>query len=256
MVRNPHRRFGFTVLPAKQPIALAVLGVFVAAISPAIAAPVITPAIHGPFTPSTATDEVFFAADVSNADLLQQPGVTATHGAYMAFGSGPAGLNDGNAGGDYDAVGLAALDGVAWAMDGDNASWSEFELGVGTGQGYDISRIQSIAAWQGAGFSNQKYDVLVKYLGGATFVPLVTVDYQPFSVELNEGGSTKVSVADDLGVLASGVVAIRFSFLDTISNDVGGVVMREIDVFGAPTPEPVTLALLAVGGLVAMRRRR
>lgn len=258
MTRKESTNSLFGILAARPSAAVAVLAVLAVAISPASAAVTITPNVYGPFNPSTANDEVYYAADVSNNDLLQQPGVIATHGPYMTsgFGDSPAGLTDGNAGGDYDAVGLSALVGTTWlVMDGQ--SWSEFTLGEGTSQGYDITGIQSIAAWQGAGFSNQKYNVLVKYLGASDFTQLATVDYQPFSTELTEGGSTKVNVTDTAGVLASGVVAIKFDFLKTTGNTWGaGSVIREIDVFGTPTPEPTTIALLGLASLVVLRRRR
>lgn len=107
-------------------------------------------------------------------------------------------------------------------------------LGLGSeGLGYDITEIRSVAAWQGAGFANQKYEVSVRYAGDDAFTFLAIVDYQPFdSLALNIGGSTKVTVTDDTGVLARGVEAIRFSMLDVNSPDTAGTVYREIDVFG------------------------
>ncbi len=198
------------------------------------AAVVVTTAIDGPHTPSTTTDEVAFAADVSNSDLLH--GVAGVHAGWKnANGAQDIYLNDGNPGGDYDAIGISALIGAAWAKDGDNVSSSEFFLGVGNGAGYDLTEIQSIAAWQGAGFSNQKYDVSVRYLGAAVFTALLKVDYQPFTTDTTEGGSTKVNVTDDAGVLVGGIEAIKFSILDTASKGAGGAVFREIDVTGAPT---------------------
>ncbi|MBP7933504.1 MAG: PEP-CTERM sorting domain-containing protein [Phycisphaerae bacterium] len=259
MTRKESTNSLFGILATRPSAAVAVLAVLAVVISPALAAVMITPNAYGPFDPSTTDDEVYYAADVSNNDLLQQPGVIATHGPYMlidGFGMRPEGLNDGNAGGDFDLVSYSALDGTAWLWK-DGLSWSEFALGEGTGQGYDITEIQSIAAWQGAGFSNQKYNVLVKYLGESDFTQLATVDYQPFSEAQTEGGSTKVNVTDTTGVLASGVVAIKFAFLETTGNTWGaGSVIREVDVFGTPTPEPTTMALLGLASLVVLRRRR
>jgi lysophospholipase L1-like esterase len=213
------------------------------------AAPVFTTAMSGPNAPSTTTDEVTFAADVSSTDLLH--GIQGTGGLWNANGSSPDGLNDGAHGGDFDAIGLpAALGGATWARDGDRISFREFVLGAGpTGGGFDITSIQSIASWQGAGFPNQKYEVRVRRLGETGFPvePLLTVDYQPFpATPSNNGGSTKVNVTDTTGILASGVVAIRFDILDTVSNQAGGVVMREIDVFGTPSNDLAPPAIVSL----------
>ena len=62
-------------------------------------------------------------------------------------------------------------------------------------------------------------------------------------------------VTDDTGVLASGIEAIKFDFLATDGN--GSSVYREIDVLGsAAVPEPTTTALLGLGGLALILRRR
>jgi hypothetical protein len=202
------------------------------------AAPVVTTAVEGPNDPSTLIDELAFASDISTSDLLH--GIAGTGGTWITNnGADPDGLNDGSNGGDYNAVGLPdALDGAAFASDGDGTSWREFELGTGSGGlGYDITEIQSIAAWQGGGLGNQKYTVSVRYLGAATFTTLTTVEYQPFSD--TQAGATKVNLTDDTGVLASGVEAIRFDILDTVSAASAGPVFREIDVFGVESESPV-----------------
>lgn len=242
----------------KQPTQTAlVLATLVHLSAPANAAIALATAMSGPNAPSTTTDELTFAADVSTSDLLH--GIQGTGGSWLANGSSPDGLNDGANGGDFDAMRLPALVGAAWARDSNPASFREFSLGTGAnGLGFDITEIQSIAAWQGAGFSNQFYTVSVRFVGAATFTTLTTVDYQPFpALPANNGGSTKVNITDTTGVLAGGVEAIRFDILDTISNNGGGTVFREIDVFGvASIPEPSTALLIGLGGLALGCRRR
>jgi hypothetical protein len=217
----------------------------------------------GPNTPSTTTDEVAFQGDVSSSDLLHLN--VGTGGSWNANGSNPNFLTDGLNGGDFDAVGLpAALVGAAWARDGDNVSFRTYDLGTGAnGLGYDIERIQSIAGWQGAGFQNQRYNIFISTLTVPAYTLLTTVIYQPAAwvstdAAAAKGGATKVNVTDSSGLLATGVVGIRFNILDTISNNGGGVVMREIDVFGTstPIPEPTAALLFGLGGLALLRRRR
>ena len=129
------------------------------------------------------------------------------------------------------------LTGAAWAANG-TASFREFIIGNGAnGLGYDITEVQSIAAWQGASFQNQRYEILVSTVGSAAFTLLATVNFQPASGTSGsvQGGSTKVNVTDSLGVLATGIDAIRFNILDSSGAAGGGTVFREIDVFGVST---------------------
>ena len=213
---------------------------FLLLVAPATATPIFTTVQSGPNTPPTITDEVAFAADVSSTDLLH--GITGTGGDWFTGFGGvdPSGLNDGTHGGDYDAVGIDALTGASFAKEG-TVSFREFSLGSGNnGLGFDITGIQSIAAWQGAGFQNQKYEIYISTVGSASFTLLSTVNYQPapwVSTDANDakGGATKVNLTDDTGLLATGVDAIRFNILDSVSINSGGVVMREIDVFGFAT---------------------
>ena len=102
-----------------------------------------------------------------------------------------------------------------------------------------------------------------RLVGGGSFTLLLDdVEFQPFTANTDDtgGGSTKINITDDTGTLASGVEAIRFDVLDTVSNDGGGAVFSEIDVFGTATvPEPSALMVLSITGMVgtiAHRRRR
>jgi two-component system chemotaxis sensor kinase CheA len=80
-----------------------------------------------------------------------------------------------------------------------------------------------------------------------------------FLLDQDLGAATKVNVVDSTpgAFIATGVDAIRFNILDTISSNSGGVVMREIDVFGsAVIPEPNSALLIGIAGLTILRRRR
>ena len=225
--------------------------------SSANAAAIFTTAASGPFTPSTTTDEIAFVGDVSSTDLLH--GIVGTGGPFNG-GTDPNNLNNGVPGSTDSNVNVGgALGESAWTAD--TGTSREFVIGAGdNGLGYDITEVQSIAAWQGAGFQNQKYEIYLRPLGGS-FALYATVDFQPSTstgANTDQGGATKVNVTDDSGLLGSGVDAIRFDFLDTVSNNGGGGVYREIDVLGSSSavPEPSSAALLGLGGLALIFRRR
>jgi hypothetical protein len=88
-----------------------------------------------------------------------------------------------------------------------------------------------------------------------TFSLLKEVNYAPFSGSEQSADSSQVTLTDTTGTIATGVSAIRFSFLD---NSGSGQVFREIDVTGMAVPER-SVALTFVGGgaaLLGWRRRR
>jgi hypothetical protein len=246
-----HRTKIMTRLAAVAGLALSV--------APVNAAAVFVTDTSFPNTPDTLTDELAFAGDVSSIDLLN--GLTGTIGGTFAGGN-VANLTNG-LGRTIDSSSvedlLAAVGEITWV--GDSGSSVEFVLGAGDGLGYDISGVTSFADWDGAGFMNQSYEIYLRELGGS-YALYTTVDYQPSTTVtdpfLDQGGATKVNVTDDLGLLGSGIDAIRFDFLDTYSEDNGGTVFSEIDVFGIATvPEPSSTALLGLGAMaIALRRRR
>jgi hypothetical protein len=198
------------------------------------------------------TTQLAYSGDVSASDLLT--GLTATTtGWNFASGATPANLNDGTGGTSFDDVAGASIATIAWTTVGATA---EYNLGTGAnGLGFDITSIQSIADWNGVGFGNQGYTVEVRPVGGS-YSTIATIDYQP----LSGAGSTKVTVTEDTtGVVASGIESIRFTAnLVNGGANGGAFTAREIDVNGSSTaiPEPSALALLGLGGLALLRRRR
>ena len=181
----------------------------------------------------SSTTELAYAADVSSSDLLT--GLTpVTTGWNTANSATTAQLNDGIHGITFASAGNKVQG--AWTTVGATAIYN---LGTGTGGlGYNLTSIQTIAAWVNVGFGNQAYTVDVKLKGAASYTTLATVDYEPLNnaTPANNIGATKVTLTDSTGVLASGVEYIRFTANSVNAGaNAGAFVFREIDVFGAPT---------------------
>ena len=169
--------------------------------------------------------ELAYSADVSTTDLLAGKTATTT-GWNTANGSTTAELNDGIHGRSFATAGNS-VEGT-WTTVGATAIYN---LGLGANNlGYDLTSIQTIAAWVNVGFGNQAYTVDVKLVGAASYTSLATVDYEPLGSGI---GATKVTLTDTSGVLTSGVEYIRFT-ANSVNGGAnsGAFVFREIDVFG------------------------
>lgn len=182
-------------------------------------------------TTSSSATELVYSADASSADLLH--GLTATTtGWNLSNHADPQEIHDGVHGNTENDPPTDTAQG-GWTTVGATA---EYHLGLGAGgNGWDITRIQSIAAWIGAGFGNQAWTVEVKRKGAGRYTTLATVDYQPHGVK--DPGATKVVLTDDdTGVLASGVEYVKFT-ANPVSGDTysGAFVWRELDVMGVET---------------------
>ena len=158
-------------------------------------------------------------------------------------------------------VGLAALTDGGFGAEGSVVTGNS-NLAAATADGtnsvtytlagtYNLTGIATYAGWD-AYRGGQSYTVSYATAAApATFITLAT--------EFNnaQGGgdvNTRAVITPLSGLLASDVVAVRFDFGGGLTYGYAGY--RELDVFGAPIPEPAAWALMIAGfGLVGMAVR-
>jgi PEP-CTERM motif len=194
-------------------------------------------------------DQLKYTNDASNSDLLNDLTGTVLSGWRIENGANPSKINDGVHGGTGVPVGGAWTNGPATVT---------YNLGTGNGFGYDLTSIQSIASWGTDGYGNQAFNVEIQLVGSTIFTALASVNNSPFVAgNITNQGSTKTTLTDSTGILASGVQLIRFTTTAAGGSSAGDSVIREIDVNGIATvPEPTSFALLSLGALALLRRRR
>ncbi|MFC4992600.1 PEP-CTERM sorting domain-containing protein [Rubritalea tangerina] len=211
---------------------------------------------------NSSTSEGTFVA--SNTDLAQ----TQLTSIARTSGSVFAGINGGNP--NQLVNGSALTGGGLFHSSGTNdthfpATYTlEFDLSINT-LGYDITTINTIAGWNenGRTLANQQYELQYSVVGDAAFQSLGVQSFTPFSGADGNGASASLlSITDDSGTIAQGVDAIRFIVQDhgQHTGTAQGTVFKEFDVIGAATvasvPEPSTTALIGIGGLSLILRRR
>ncbi|GAA5480830.1 SGNH/GDSL hydrolase family protein [Haloferula sargassicola] len=165
-------------------------------------------------------------------------GVTTSHEPSIPGTFKTAGLNDGSAAAFSNLTYYAVNEPV-----GNLPALVTFTL-AGSATGYDITGVESLAGWQDSNIGDQKFQLQLSIQGGDF------LDYGTYSAVGEMGGfASKVSVTDESGVLAGGVTAVRFLFLnpDAVQGGNAGTVVRELQVFGTPSepaespPPPDTL---------------
>lgn len=138
--------------------------------------------------------------------------------------------------------------------------------------GYDITGIDTIAGWieGGGGRSDHGYSIELGFVGGGT-ATLINAQYwapnpsgefwSVVSISNDGGGILNSDTVNnngggalaDANTLATGVQSITWTITDAANPSIAA----EFDVFGVATvPEPSSTALLGLGGLALLLRRR
>jgi len=181
--------------------------------------------------------ELNYQADASDSDLIEDSGASAstaladnTNAGTWRTGNGAnlSELNDGIHGVSFATAGNSVQG--AWPNSEASATYT---LGPGSNnQGFDITSVQSIAAWNGAGFGNQAWTLAVQLVGSSSFVDVATVNYQPLAG--SAPGATKVTLTN---LNITGIQALKITTISVNGGSNGGsFVWRELDVFGNETP--------------------
>jgi hypothetical protein len=168
--------------------------------APANAAVTFVNGYTGTVAEINSSSELAYQANVSGSDLINDL-VPTTTGWNITNGASPSQLTDGIHGVSFATTGNNVQGG--WTTAGATAIYS---LGSGAnGLGYNLSSIQTIAAWVNVGFGNQGWTIAVRPLGGS-FTDLATINYQPLG--LSAGGATQVSLTS---LNVTGIDSIRFT---------------------------------------------
>lgn len=208
-------------------------------------------------TQETTSDSAVLASWASNSDLLQTALVgsipvtnyvkaTGSNGDISVLVNGKTGANGFNYPETVTEHDSSKADG--WTAD--------FHLDVSAHvHGYDISCVVSISSFSSP-LVRQKFQLYVHQVGQAADV-WQQIGSSDFVTTALSKDSAKLTVAAEVGVMASAVDAIRFVHVGgtNTTNDRGSY--RELDVLGSPTiPEPSAISLLALGTWLVCPKRR
>ncbi|HET6251465.1 MAG TPA: PEP-CTERM sorting domain-containing protein [Tepidisphaeraceae bacterium] len=197
---------------------------------------------------------------VSGTDLVNQGQSTlsgsATYSGFTTYaGSSPTVLNDGTAG-------TGAVNAAESAVTTQGTDWVlTYNLNTAANpSGFKLTEIDTVSWWN-SDYVNQSYTLAYSTIDNpASFTNILG----NFSLSATAGQSNvaqvalKIALTDSTGTLATGVAGLQFTFHPiangTYGDHQGGY--REVDVFGSAVPEPGSLGLLALGGMMLIRRRR
>ncbi len=207
-----------------------------------------------------------WSSRVSSSDLINAGQSTLSSSSATTPNFGAGGMNDGSSSFyNFDQNTFYRVD------EGQFPAVATYDLDTSINAlGYDITSVESFMGWWENMLhqANQTYTVEVSTVGNAGYTLLTTVDYTPFDAN-TYGSNTEpygyhyshVEIADNTGILASGVDSIRFTFSAPeygVISGAPGTVIRELDVYGAPTavPEPASIAMLCVVSALGFFIRR
>lgn len=183
------------------------------------------------------------AASLIRAGKSSLGSVVASHGPTSPAAFTTAGLNDGSAAANANLTYYATTDST-----GPNLPVTiTFNLNTnsttgGSPAGYAVTNIQVISGWGDSYLANQSFQLLFS-LNGGSYVNYGT--FTSFNFLNNGNNSLLQTLTGNGGPIASGVTGVQFIFQSAggAQGGSGGILIRELQVFGSPlsvvTPTPV-----------------
>jgi hypothetical protein len=208
--------------------------------SPSATAPPVGPVItvqHEEFTDA-------FTVETPNLIANQLP---SSHGpgVFTDEGCNVTNLTDG-------VIGFGFAFGASCGDDGTAVPWIVFN----SASGWNLTNIVVYTLWHDYGRDGQFYNLSYSTLSApTTFLPLVSVNYNPFVPHDGRASGNRVAIAPPTGqtMLASNVYAVKFDFTPQGSQDFGWSGYSEIVLQGsnlAPATAPVVSASRSGGNLI------
>jgi hypothetical protein len=113
---------------------------------------------------------------------------------------------------------------------------------TGSANGYDLTNIVTYSAWGDYGRDGQFYSVSYSTVAApTTFIPLTSVEFNPYLVPLGQRSANRVDISSLTGVLGKNVYSVKFNFPQDNTIDYGFGSYQQIILEGtnsAPTAVP------------------
>ena len=197
----------------------------------AIINPTITESVQ--YADSSSAFDGYIVPNLIQAGQSSLAGVTASHGPSIPGTFTTAGLNDGSTAANANLTYYGFND----TTGGNLPVTLTFNLNTNIAIGYNITGVQVITGWSDSDLANQEFQLLFSRNGGP-FVSAGVFLNTTNTVTENGGNNAIMDTLTNLtgGPIASSVTGVQLVFQNppAVQEGSGGVLIRELQVFGTP----------------------